>query len=240
MDPHRPLGDRQLPGDAPVGQAAGQQEEHLALAGGEGLEHPRVRPSRPDVGRTDGEALQQTAGRRGRHDRVAGVDMVDRGHELLQGGVLEEEAPGAGADRLEGVLIEVEGRQHQDPGSGGPRRDPAGRLDAVHPRHAHVHEDDVGLHAGDQFDGRPAVLGLADHLHLLAGLQQHAESEPVHLLVVDQDDPDGHAPSRVRTGRTARRANPPPGRGPALRVPPWAAIRSRMPVRPYPGAAPAG
>jgi len=30
---------------------------------------------------------------------------VDRGHELLQGGVLEEEAPGAGADRLAGAAL---------------------------------------------------------------------------------------------------------------------------------------
>ncbi len=76
----------------------------IALAGGEGLEHPRVRPSRPDGGRTDGEALQQTAGRRGRHDRVAGVHMVDCSHELLQGGVLEEEAVGAGTQRSSSLM----------------------------------------------------------------------------------------------------------------------------------------
>ena len=236
MDAHRPLGDRQVPGDAVVGKPAGEQEEHLFLAGGEPVQRSRLGVGHG--GGMGGEAVNEAARRAWGHDRVAVVNVTDRGHELLQGGVLEQEAAGAGADRLEGVLVEVEGGQDQDPGGGGVGRtvtaaahDAAGRLDPVHPRHPHVHEDDVGLHPGQQLDGGGAVFGLADELDVLLGLQQHAEAEPVHLLVVDQHGPDRHG-SPLRIGRTARTRNPPPDRSPVSRVPPWEATRSRMPTRP--------
>ncbi len=65
----------------------------------------------------------------------------------------------ATADRLEGVLVDVEGGQDQDPGLG-TVDDAAGRLDPVHPRHPHVHEDDISLHPGRQLDSGGAVVGL--------------------------------------------------------------------------------
>ena len=197
--------------------------------------------------------LDESAGGGGSHDRVAGVHMVDRSHELLQGRVFEEEAAGARPDRLIGVLIEVEGGQDDDSGAAGSALDDgACRLDPVHPRHAHVHEDDVRLDPLDQIDGGASILRFPDDFDALLGLQQHAETESVHLLVIDEDESKSHAFSSVRSGAdsgdardsgdsasdrsshgsTARRRKPPPSRGPASKVPPCEATRSCMPRRP--------
>ena len=240
VDAHRALGDGQLSGDAVVGKPAGEHEEHLALARGQPVQRRRF-----DVGRgrgPGGEALDEAARRARGHDRIAVVNVTDRSHELLQAGVLEEEAAGAGADRLEGVFVEVEGGQDQDSGAGAASRavsaaataaahDAARRLDPVHPRHSHVHEDDVGLDAGQQLDGGGAVVGLPDELDVVLRLQQHVEAQPVHLLIIDQHDPDRHG-SPFLIGRTARTRKPPSALGPVSRVPPWEATLSRMPTRP--------
>ena len=66
----------------------------------------------------------------GDEQRVAVGDEADAGDELLGRDVLEQEAARAGAERVEDVLVEVEGRQYQHPwrvarsrrGSGGSPR----------------------------------------------------------------------------------------------------------------------
>ena len=72
-------------------------------------------------------------------------DRADGGGELLAGGVLEQEAAGPRAQRPVDVLVEVERGQHRAPEAGAGTSEPGGRLDAVELRHAHVHEDDVGV-----------------------------------------------------------------------------------------------
>jgi hypothetical protein len=85
----------------------------------------------------DGRCQQRLAGR----DHAHGIEQPISGHRL------DQEAAGAGAERVVDVLVEVEGGQHENPrpvavaGLGG---DLPGRLDAVHDRHAHVHEHHVG------------------------------------------------------------------------------------------------
>ena len=238
MDPHRPLGDTQVVSDGLIGQPAGDARQDLALAGGQVRQGPKPVIAVVDHRGREGEVLDEPAGGGGGHDRVAAVHMVDRGHELLQGGVLEEEAAGARPDRLVGVLVEVEGGQDNDSGAAGAAPgDGARRLDPVHSRHAHVHEDDIRLDPLDQVDGGASVLRLPDDLDSLLGLQQHAETESVHLLVVDEDESKSHAPSSVVSGfgdfggsvdscsdrsshgSTARRRKPPSSRGPASSVP---------------------
>ena len=253
MDPHRPLGDTQVAGNGLIGQSAGDARQDLALASGQVLQGPKPVITVVDHRGWEGEVLDESAGGGGSHDRVAGVHMVDRSHELLQGGVLEEEAAGARPDRLIGVLIEVEGGQDDHPRAAGSALDDgARRVNPVHPRHAHVHEDDVRLDPLDQVDGGASVPCFPDDFDALLGLQQHAETESVHLLVVDEDESKSHAFSSVPSGAgsedargsgsfasarsfhgsTARRRKPPPSRGPASRVPPWEATRSCMPRRP--------
>src|SRR6185437_554775 len=110
-----------------------------------------------------------------------------------------------------------------------------GGLQAVHHRHADVHEDDVGAQVGDPGDGLLAVDGLADHLDVGLRVEQDGEARPDHALVVGHQHADRHVSSSGwRTGRTAATRNPPSPVGPASRLPPSIVARSRMPTRPCP------
>ena len=60
-----------------------------------------------------GEVGDQPAGDRGGEQGIAGGDHADGLYEFGGGGVLEEEAAGAGAQRRIDVFVQVEGREHQ-------------------------------------------------------------------------------------------------------------------------------
>ena len=94
--------------------------------------------------RTGGEVLHQ-AGQHGRgHHRLARCGTPHRVEETIGGHILEQVAHRAGPDHVSDVLVGVERRQRQHPRRRR-RGDPPGCLDAVHHRHAQVHEHDVGL-----------------------------------------------------------------------------------------------
>jgi hypothetical protein len=96
-------------------------------------------------------------------ERVAAGDDLDGVDELGGRGVLEEEAGCPGAERVVDVLVEVEGGQHEHGGALAVRgEETARRFDAVHGRHADVHEDDVGARGGGEVDRLASVGRLAD------------------------------------------------------------------------------
>ena len=159
------------------------------------------------------------------------------------GGVLEQETAGAGPQRLIHVVVEVEGGEHQHPRPGRAGRvaeDPAGRLQPVHDRHPHVHQDNVGPQMPRQADRFGAVGGLACHLQAGLGGEHRGEALPHHRLVVGDQAPRGPAAVRrtVRghgvspSGSTAETTKPPSGSGPADSEPPSRATRSCIPVSP--------
>ena len=124
-----------------VRPARRDRQGHLVLARGEGGQ----RGAGPLVGAGLGDgALHQPAGDARGQDRVARGDPGDGFHDLRGRGVLEQEAAGTGAQRVQDVLVGVEGGQHDHLGRTGAGAQPAGGGDAVHPRHAQVHQDDVG------------------------------------------------------------------------------------------------
>ena len=107
------------------------------------------------------------------------------------GRVLEQEAGGADAQRLEDVLAGVEGREHHD------RRgvlrvgeDPLGRREPVELGHADVHQHDVGAPAGDDVDRGVAVGRLADDGDVGLGVEDDAKAGAQQALVVGDDDGD--------------------------------------------------
>ena len=98
-----------------------------------------------------------TTGRGGRdgHDRhaallvaLAGIDLTDRGGELVAAERLDQELPGPGQHRTTEVVgLALDG--HHDDGRGWDcRRELLGGGDAVHVGHVDVHQDDVGVQAG--------------------------------------------------------------------------------------------
>ena len=94
-------------------------------------------------------------------------------------------------------------------GAPGPPMPPR-RLDAVHRRHADVHEHHVGPGARAARPPRRR-LGLADHVDVVLRVEDHAEAGPHERLVVDDEDPDHGAPprrERARDPRSRRRARP--------------------------------
>ena len=177
-----------------------QQDRPFAVAQ---RREPRIVHRRPRQRARD--VLEQPA-RRGRgHDRLAGRDRPDRRQQLLRPGVLEQEAAGAGAQRGEHVLVEVERRQDDHPrGRVAAALDQQPRRrDAVEPRHADVHQHDVGGRDRELLERVAAVLGLADDRHVRLRVDHHPQTRAHERLVVDEEDP-GHActprpRSRART-----------------------------------------
>src|SRR6185437_8668886 len=85
-----------------------------------------------------------------------------------------------------------------------------------------------GLHRLD------TVRGLADHVDVRFGPQNHPEPCADQAFIVGQQDAD-HAGAGT-SGRLARTAKPPDVPGPALNVPPYRAARSRIPRMPKPSS----
>jgi hypothetical protein len=182
-------------GDLGVGQSAGDQHQHLTLSVREARERGWL-AGRRRCGEHGGEPVEEAAGDARRDDGVAGVDRPDGGDQLLRRRILQEERAGARPQRLDDVLVEVEGGEDDDAGhvavalgDGTPRR-----LDAVELRHADVHQDDVGAGGLDQPQRLLAVARFADDRHVVLGLDDHSEPRAHEGLVVDDEDADHSAP----------------------------------------------
>jgi hypothetical protein len=79
---------------------------------------------------------------------------------------------------------------HHDDGGGVELAQAFQRLDAVDPRHLHIHEDQVRLPLPVL---RDAVGGAADAAHLVTlVLEQLAERRADSLLVIDDEDASAH------------------------------------------------
>ena len=155
-----------------------------------------------------------------------------RGRSSAGSVCLTRKPAGAGAQGVEDVLVELERGQDQHPHGGQRgrrRRSPRVAVEPVDPRHADVHQHDVGSLGRSQVDGRLAVAGLADDLDVVLGVERARGTRPARALVVGEDDADHADPAHVTRDR-----NPPPGRGPASQRPPVASARSRIPTSPMP------
>ncbi len=117
-----------------------------AVAAGDALLSPSV--TRRVIGQfaaRAGELADDPAGDARRQQGVPGRDRPDRAQQLDRFGVLDQEARGARPQRLEDVLVQLEGGQDDHPGTGqrGLRGDAPGGLQAVHPGHPDVHQHHV-------------------------------------------------------------------------------------------------
>ena len=123
------LGDVEALGDLGVGEAVGDGEQDLALALGQAGQRRVL--GRPDAairsaagpavadrsGSGVGVLLEQAPGDARRHDGVTAGHRADGGDELGRRHVLEQEPAGAGPQRAEGVLVEVERGEDEHPGA---------------------------------------------------------------------------------------------------------------------------
>ena len=81
----------------------------------------------------------------GRDGRVTTGHRVDHRPQLGRLEVLEQVAACTGPDRREQVLLVLADGEHHDRGLRADGGDRPGRLDPAHPRHPHVHQDQVGF-----------------------------------------------------------------------------------------------
>ena len=176
-----------------------------------------------------GEVLDQPSGGRRRDHGVAAVDGSDRGKEIDRRSVLEQEAGGSRLQRLIGVLVDVERRQHDDPRrsatdviarvaatpSSRGIRTSISTTSAVARRNAPI--------AATPSPASPTTV-MSD-----CDSDQHRETGADQLLVIDQEHVDGHAGSGVgwyetpvssTRGSVARTSKPPPAAGRATSEPP--------------------
>ena len=155
-------GDEQGGRDLGVGHAQAHQPEHLAFAVGDPGQFPGLAVGTVLVG----ELPDQAAGDARRDHGVAGRDHADGGQDVLQCHVLDQEPARPGPQRAVDVVILVERGEHEHLGVRTGGVDQLGCLDAVHARHADVHDD----HVGAGVPGEPYRLGsgsgLAGHVDI--------------------------------------------------------------------------
>ncbi len=71
------------------------------------------------------------------------------------------------------------------------REQPARRLDAADPRHADVHDDDVGQQLGRSAHGIVAAARLRDHGEAVLLADQAAQAGAKEVVIVDDQHADG-------------------------------------------------
>ena len=187
MSLDRADGEVQVPGDLRVGHSLADEGEDLALALGDVVECSRgcagVLPELGDEPARDG----------GREQRFAGGDDPDGGQQFERRGALDEKPARAGAQRRIDVFVQIERGEDQYVDTGGLRvgADAAGRLDAVHVRHADVHEDHIRSPQAGQEHGFGAGARLAHGEQARRGVDQDFETVAYQHLVFREQDPDG-------------------------------------------------
>ena len=123
-------------------------------------------------------------------DRVALDRVARRVDQGVGRGILQEVAGDPGLDRLgDGSSRFVDGDQ-DDLGPGCGLQDLAGGLDAVHARHPHVHEDDVGSELAGAIHRLLAARGLSDDEDVVRQPEGRAQAFSRHGMVIDDHRAD--------------------------------------------------
>ena len=180
--------------DRLVGQSLPGQAQHVQLAFAERL-HLLGR-GRGSAGR---HLRDDPAGDRGIQHLAPGRRGLDRAHQVIGIGALEEIAVRTRAQQGEDVgIILVRGQdQHAHVRERG--LDLAGGLDAGDARHLDIEHRDVGMVLADEPERLPAVAGLGHDGDLGVFFQELADAFADDGVVVGKDDADGMRHGWLRT-----------------------------------------
>ena len=132
--------------------------------------------------------------------RAAAQHRGQLGGEGVQAGGLLQVRRGAQLEGAVGQPLLLEAGEHHDHGAGRGLAHQRQRLEPVHPRHRHVHQQQVGRVRTDQLDRLAAAGSLTDDLELLGDPQASADQGAQLRRVVDDND----RRSRARGGGRSR------------------------------------
>ena len=116
--------------------------------------------------------------------RLTLVDRTNRGDDLRGLGIFQQISSGASAHQIEDVLLLVIHGQRDDSDVRELAFDLSGRLDSAHPRHAHIHQHDVGHQRLHLLDGFHAILGLAHDMNVVFRLEDCGQSFAHDAMVI--------------------------------------------------------
>src|SRR5947209_8568069 len=172
---------------------------------------------------------------RTRHARAeidaAGADFANGNDQMLHGLSFCHATLHAGAKRLQDVVLF---RVHGEQNDFCTRRDPVNlsdRSDAVHDRHCQIEDRDIGLILLRQTNSLEAVGSFSHNLEVLA-FEKHADALAYYGMIVCKND-CGHC--QISSGISIVKSVPRSPLRPRRMMPPRAATRSRISVRPRPG-----
>src|ERR1700735_2923206 len=219
----------------------------LALARGEPAQRQLSRRP-PGRGRVRAEPLDERPGDGRRQHGLARRYQSYRPDDVDRRRVLQQEAARPCPQRPEHVLVQLEGRQHDDLGRFAQRGNALGRVDPVEPRHANVHQHNIGPVRGDACNRRRPVSRLANHAQIIGRRQDGPKPGPHQRVIVRQQDPkhrirhdlspptgrSGSARRQPSHGNAAVSTKSPPPSGPCASVPPASATRSARLTSPSP------
>ena len=139
----------------------------------------------------------------GREERAAARSTADRVDDLVALGILEDVARGPGHQHLAHGALLLEPGQRHDLERGMLGLQPACGLDAVHLRHADVHQHDVGRQLVHEPDRLDAAGRFADDLEVLAA-EQGGERPTEAVVVVHDENPNATGQGKGARGHGGR------------------------------------
>ena len=154
----------------------------------------RISRSRPGQHVLAVLAAEERGHQRGVDEALAAGDLLDRADERLVRRLLEDVALGARLEAAREQRALAVGREDQHRRVGRSLGELLRRVEPVHPRHAHVHDHDVGPAALREVDRALPVARLTDHPDVGRTGQREAEALTDDLVVVHDQAGDlgGH------------------------------------------------
>jgi hypothetical protein len=223
----RVLADHQAFGDLAVNGTTCHQFQHLAFT-----RRQIIRCGLVFCGM--GEFVQDLASHHLRQPSLTTHHPFEQGEKLLRIQALLQIAGGATLDRLKKVRIFLRNGEDDDAHLRVPGLYQACCLQAIKPRHANIHKDEVRMQRFRQAHSFDAFAGLADHL-VIAAAEQTGDTVAEERMVIGQKYAYGHC---CRSFVAACRGTqtmmdvPLPGTDSIRNVPAIACVRSRMVRKP--------
>jgi hypothetical protein len=175
------LGEAKTGGYLFIGMAFGKEFEDIAFAGGEAF----------DFGGGGDRFLEggdDFTGDFAGHGRTALANLADGGNEFFRRAAFQEVTAGAGTEGFKDTVGVFINGDHDDLGRRKELFEPGGAFDAGNVRELDVHEDNIGLLAGDLLEGFLGGGAKAYAFTFWGGVEEVFEALADEAIVFDDGD----------------------------------------------------